>query len=216
MKTSLRFRNRSARARSQALLEALEDRTLFSVFTVTNTLDNGSVGSLPWAVTQANANPGANTINFSPTAFKTHQTITLVSGFLTLSNTSGPTTITGPKAGLTLSGADTTWQFTVNANVTASVSGVTMTDGYAGYQGVGGAIAVYPAGTLSLSQCTVSNCYGQAGGGGIFNEGNLTLNDCSITGNSTGNYGEGGGIESFFGTVSVTSPKRFPTPAPSP
>ena len=32
------------------LLEVLEDRTVPSTFTVTNTLDDGSVGSLRWAI----------------------------------------------------------------------------------------------------------------------------------------------------------------------
>ena len=32
-------------------------------FTVTNTADSG-LGSLRWAITNANANPGTNTINF--------------------------------------------------------------------------------------------------------------------------------------------------------
>jgi parallel beta-helix repeat protein len=36
-------------------LERLEDRTVPSTFTVTNTLDDGSAGSLRWAITQANA-----------------------------------------------------------------------------------------------------------------------------------------------------------------
>jgi hypothetical protein len=48
------------------LLEALEDRALPSVFTVTNTLDDGSSGTLRWAITQANADTDpVSTIDFN-------------------------------------------------------------------------------------------------------------------------------------------------------
>ena len=85
-------------------LEVMEDRTLLSAITVTNTLDDGSVGSLRRAVEQANAGGGAETINFDPSLFNTPQTITLTQGQLELSDTTGTETITGPAAGLTISG----------------------------------------------------------------------------------------------------------------
>jgi hypothetical protein len=56
---------------------ALEDRTVPSTFTVTNLLDDGSFGSLRWAVGQANATGGDETIAFDPTLFATPRTITL-------------------------------------------------------------------------------------------------------------------------------------------
>jgi Right handed beta helix region len=66
-----RFRPRSGPARRRRptatpCLEILEDRTLLSTFSVTNTLDDGSAGSLRWAITQANADTAAlSTINFN-------------------------------------------------------------------------------------------------------------------------------------------------------
>jgi hypothetical protein len=42
------------RKRVRLQLEALEGRTAAAVFTVTNTFDDGSVGSLRWAITQVN------------------------------------------------------------------------------------------------------------------------------------------------------------------
>ena len=45
---------------------------------VTNNRDDGSTGSLPWAIVQANL-PGADTITFAPAVFDTPQTITLSS-----------------------------------------------------------------------------------------------------------------------------------------
>jgi hypothetical protein len=46
-------------------LDVLEDRTLPSTFTVTNLLDNGSVGSLRYEIQTANSTPGPNVINFA-------------------------------------------------------------------------------------------------------------------------------------------------------
>src|SRR5262249_21644432 len=55
---------RSATRRFQLQLEWLEGRCLLSTFTVTSALDDGSVGTLRWAINQANGNPGTDTINF--------------------------------------------------------------------------------------------------------------------------------------------------------
>jgi len=69
------------------LLERLEDRNLLSIFTVTNTLDNGNPGSLRWAINQANADadPVSN-INFYIPG----------SGLQTIAPTSALPTITHP------------------------------------------------------------------------------------------------------------------------
>jgi parallel beta-helix repeat protein len=54
------------RSRARLHLESLEDRTAPAIFTVTNTLDDGSAGSLRWAINQANADSDpASTINFN-------------------------------------------------------------------------------------------------------------------------------------------------------
>src|SRR5215471_10542470 len=49
--------------RGMSLIEGLEDRRLFSAFTVTNLLDSGP-GSLREAVDTANSTPGADQIDF--------------------------------------------------------------------------------------------------------------------------------------------------------
>ncbi len=54
----------SARRRWRLILEVLEDRTLPSTYTVINTNDDTNSGSLRWAITQSDANPGS-TIDFS-------------------------------------------------------------------------------------------------------------------------------------------------------
>src|SRR5262249_26044535 len=48
------------------VLECLESRVQPSTFTVTSTIgDIDSPGSLPWAIDQANMNPGPDTVNFN-------------------------------------------------------------------------------------------------------------------------------------------------------
>src|SRR5438309_11987595 len=86
------------RRRARLALEALEGRDVPATFTVTNALDDGSAGSLRWAVGRANATAGADTISFS-SLFNLAQAITLTAGQLTLTDTA-TTTITGPGANL--------------------------------------------------------------------------------------------------------------------
>ena len=57
----------SRRQTPRLLLEALEDRTVPSTFTVLNLADSGA-GSLRQAILDANANPGADLIRFGPHA----------------------------------------------------------------------------------------------------------------------------------------------------
>ena len=61
-----------------------------ATFTVTNTLDDGSAGSLRWAILQANLAPGFDTINVTANG-----TVTLVSSQIVISN---PLFINGPGA----------------------------------------------------------------------------------------------------------------------
>ena len=75
--------------------------------------------------------PAPTTITFDPTVFATPQTITLTGGQLELSNTTGTETITGPAAGVTVSGGGASRVFQVDAGVTASISGLTITGGNA-------------------------------------------------------------------------------------
>src|SRR5262245_17816789 len=89
-------------------LEALEDRTLPSTFTVLNLNDSGA-GSLRAAVAAANANPGHDTIAFRPGL---SGTITLRTGQLTLTD---DVTIDGPGAlRLAVSGNDQSRVFEVS------------------------------------------------------------------------------------------------------
>jgi hypothetical protein len=190
-------------------LEALEDRTVPSTLTVTNTLDSGA-GSLRDDVKAAKS---GDTINFDPSL--DGQTITLTSGQLYLSK---DVTIQGPGAGLlTISGDNLSRVFFVKDKQTVVLSGMTLTGGNgtsgAGSDvddGSGGAIADF--GNLTVNYCTISGNSASAskfasggGGGGIiagFRPGSpqstLTVNNCIISGNSA-TYG--GGI---YDVTSVT------------
>jgi hypothetical protein len=165
----------------------LEGRALLSTLTVSNTNDSGA-GSLRAAVNQANADGGGDAIVFS-SLFNTPQSITLTGGQLMLTGTRAGTTITGPGANLlSVSGQNASRVFLVDANATASISGVTITGGQAGGSAGGG---LYNAGTLDLTACTVSG-NSAAGGAGLYNKGTLGLTACTVSGNSAG--GAGGGL----------------------
>jgi hypothetical protein len=162
----------------------LEDRRLLSMFTVMKTTDDGSTGTLRWAITQANATSGANTIDFSPTVFNTPQTITLSGTQLELSNKSGIQTITGPATGVTVSGGGASRILQIDNGVTASISGLTITKGKLtglGFSGDGGGLS--NNGTATLTDCTLSANSGSLGGA-LFNIGTITLTNCTLSGNS--------------------------------
>ena len=214
------------RRRMTPTLMALEDRRLLSTFTVNSTLDNGSAGTLRWAVGQANSAGGAETIAFDSKVFKSPQTITLQGTQLELSDTTGTETITGPKAGVTVSGGGLSRVFQVDGAVTASISGLTITGGKAANGGglyndngtvtltdctvsgnsvIDGGGGLYNfKGTAKLTNCTVSGNHASEGGGGLYNRdgGTATLSKCTVS----GNYGYfGGGVGNLDGTATLTN-----------
>jgi lysophospholipase L1-like esterase len=143
-------------------LEPLEDRSMLSVFSVTNLNDSGA-GSLRQAITDANANAGADTINLS--ASLSGGTITLTTGELDITDTSGATTIANlGTSNVTVSGNNASRVFTVSSGVTAEMSGVTITGGYVnGATAEGGGI--YNAGTLKITNSTIFGNSATSGGG---------------------------------------------------
>ncbi len=165
--------------------------------------------SLPLAVAFANTDTsGIASISFDPGVFGTSQTITLTGSQLELSNTSEAETITGPAAGVTISGARLSRVFQVDTGVTATITGLTITGGLTAGNGGG----VGNSGTLTVTDCTVNGNTagigaGPADGGGIYNDGTLTVTDSTVTANfADGNYlaSSGGGLFNS-GTLNVTS-----------
>ena len=189
------------RWRLQPTLLALEDRKLLSSIIVNNPTDTPIAGQtdLRQAIVQANTAGGDQTITFEKKVFKSPQTITLdpTQGQLELSDTTGTETITGPKAGVTVSGGGLSRVFQVDGMVSASISGLTITGGSANDGG-----GLLNLGTTTLTNCTVSGStatasypYGGQGGGGIDSQGGtLVVKSCAFINNSAP-AGGGGAIE---------------------
>ncbi len=189
-----------------------------SVYTVDLTsasgAGSGDAGDLVYVITQANANTNffGSIIQFDPAVFSSPQTITLAST-LELSETAGPESIDGLGAAIvTISGDFAVQVFQVDSGVTATLSGLTISDGSdgggSGGAGSGGGIA--NSGTLSIIDATVSGNFAggsvSGSGGGVANSGVLSVTDSIFSGNSAGGGlggGSGGGI-SNTGTLSVT------------
>src|SRR5262249_18478883 len=196
------------------LLEVLEDRTLPSVFVVTNP-NNSGPGSLRAAITPANINPRADLITFPPTAYGT---ITLTGGQLNITDPTGGLTIAGPGASLlAVSGNDASRVFEVTSGVSVAIADLTVTRGRAvGLPGTGGGI--FNAGILTLSDVVLSDNQavalsgGTAFGGGIRNTGTLIVSHSTFVHNQSlggagspgalGGPGHGGAISST-GTLSA-------------
>src|SRR5262247_2153339 len=93
-------------------LEALEDRTVPSTFTVGNLADSGP-GSLRQAILDANDHPGADVIAFAPAA--RDGAIVLTSGELLITD---DLRIDGPGAGrLAVSGNDASRVFRIDSSI---------------------------------------------------------------------------------------------------
>ncbi len=174
--------------------------------------------SLRQAVNLANLQGAAESISFNATVFATAQTITLLGSQLTLSDAGGTQTITGPTAGVTISGGGTSSVLGINSGVTASISRLTITDGSTTASGGGilndGTVTITNCtvagnsaefgggifngnGTTTLTGTTVADNSAALGGGGLFSQGTATLSDSTFSGNTAGGSstrGYGGGI----------------------
>src|SRR5262245_47127333 len=157
-------------------LEALEDRTVPSTFTVLNLADSGA-GSLRQAVLTANAMPGADAIAFAPGV---HGTLSLRSGEVAITD---ELTINGPGAGrFTVSGNHASRIFNVSGSQ-LTICGLTIADGLAaGRQALGGGL-LNTGGRVKLTGVIFNNNLARgdagphpiAGGGAIANVAGATL-----------------------------------------
>lgn len=186
-------------------------------FEVTNTNDSGT-GSLRQAITEANANGDADTIEINATG-----TVVLGGALPELTTDMG---IVGPGADqLTVKRSEALGTpvfriFTVGEAATVSISGVTVTNGLATYCGeydstCGGGIGNY--GTLTVTGSTITENstpdyggdFGLSFGGGIYTDtdSTLTVEDSTVSGNSSDYVGGGivsDGIANTGGTITVT------------
>jgi predicted outer membrane repeat protein len=184
----------------------LEGRCVPSTLTVRNTKDHGS-DSLRGAIAAAQS---GDTIVISPKL--AGQTITLTSGELDITKS---LTIQGPAPGqghVIVSGDQygDSRVFEVGANVVVTLSGLSITNGYARFNGDpshfdGRGGGIKNEGTLTVSNCTLWNNVADSGGGGIYNTGMLTVTGCVLDSNRV-NGGDGGGIfNDFDATLTVSN-----------
>ena len=173
-------------------LTALEDRTVPSTITVTNLLDDGSTGSLRWAVGLADASPDSDVIRFKNG----------LDGTIALGSELSITqdmTIDGPGAArITVSGNHSTRIFDVSGSSTqVHIDGLTLADGK-----VTGASITGAFGGVTL-------------GGAILNNGaSLALEGVVLSGNQTldvggANSSAGGAIANVFGAHLTVSNSLF-------
>jgi hypothetical protein len=181
--TDRRRTQRPSRQRStfRPQLEALEDRWMPSILTVTSIADSGA-GTLRADIAAAQS---GDTINFAPSL--DGKTITLYSGELYI--TKG-LTIQGPGAGqLTVSGNNHSRVFEVNASQPVLLSGLTISCGNMFSAGGIGSLSgggILNDATLTISGCIISH-NGADNGGGIANLGTLTVGGCTMSHNAATN-----------------------------
>jgi hypothetical protein len=124
-------------------------------------------------------------------------TITLTSGELAIRK---DLTISGPGAtAITVSGNNASRVFEIAGPFTVSVSGLTIADGLADSASGGG---ILNNGTLTVTDSVISGNTASSGwGGGVANNGTLTLSRCTVSGNSADMAG--GGVFNFYGTMTL-------------
>ena len=187
------------------------DPTGAARFVVTTTQDvtanDGSI-SLREAINAANGDGDQSDITFDATVFAARQTITLNGTQLPPITTD--IDIIGPNAsgaGVTLD-ADKKSRILLITGGTSSMSFLSMINGNNPLDdgSGGGAVGMFGGSNLTLNSCTLSgNSINNRSGGAISNNaGTLTLNNCTVSGNSVNASGNGGGI-SNGGTLTLNS-----------
>ena len=197
-------------AQAVAFSLALSGSAHAATFNVTTAADSGA-GSLRDAVAQANSAAGADVITFNNGL----GTITLTSGQIDITET---LTITGPAAGQTISGNNSSRIFAVTAvsqpltleNLTLMDGATTATSPFparcATDTGEGGAVCTLSP--LTLTNSTISgNVTIEEGahGGALFVNADATLTNSTISGNSTAGDRARGGALFVYGKATLNN-----------
>jgi hypothetical protein len=177
--------------RPRLRLNRLEDRSVPAALVVNSLTDTGTgvgtAGDLRYCIGIANANGEDDTITFDPALFATPQTIVLGGTELALADDVGKSLAitTAGAAGVTINANGLSRVF----NMTAVAGGVTLT-GLTLTKGTaadGGAILATDT-PLTLNACTVTGNTATATGGGlsIYN-GSVALSGCTVSNNTVDN-----------------------------
>jgi predicted outer membrane repeat protein len=147
--------------------------------------------SLREALAYATTLAGPQTITFAPAL--SGQTILVTNGQLALNQN---LTIDGSSLAnaVQINGNHLSSIFAVSGGADVVLNSLTLTNGYAGSGGSGGAIV--NSGTLALNHCTLAGNSANGDGGAIWNGGPLTLTACTLLNN----------IANFAGAVQNYSP----------
>ncbi len=200
--------------RARPFVEPLEDRLAPATFSVSDLLDaaplnagtnnpqdvNGAI-SLRSAIAAANvdaANRISDSINCN--SIPSGSTLTLTQGVLELMAGAGTITIDGSGQAIVIEG-DSSQVFLVDSGAQATLANLTIEHG-TNTTGAGGGID--NAGTLTVSNCTITAC-AATDGSGVYNLGTMTLSGDTVsdnTGTAPGT-GDGAGIEND-GTMTVS------------
>jgi CSLREA domain-containing protein len=175
---------------ARAAMEGLEPRVLLNSYVVTSLNDSGT-GTLRTDILAADSASGNSTITFSSTLSGTID----IASPLEINNSSQSLTIDGPGSGtISIDAQGTGAVFQIDSGSNAEIDGLKITGGQSsshgsGVTGVGG-IFVDNGATLSLNHDLITDNIGDYGGG-IQNQGTVTITNSTITGNTGGSYGGG-------------------------
>jgi predicted outer membrane repeat protein len=145
-----------------------------------------------------NASAAGDTIVF---AGGVEGTIVLSQGTLAITH---DLTLQGPSASsLTISGNNAVRAIHITAG-TVDISGLSITDGaqITGGSGIGAGVLLDGAAVLNLMQCSFTNNSVDAGGGAIYSNGTLTIDNCTFSGNSSAAFGGGAIVAGGAMTIS--------------
>ena len=209
---------------SQQVKSIYAEANSLRVTTTQDVVANDGLTSLREAITYANSHPGYDTITFAQSAW----------GTIKLNGTALPTVtescfITGPGGDAVIIDGDAKSRILkINTGAAVTVNGLFFTNGNAsGSDNTGGAFlnngnltvsfcsvknssgfyggGIFNNGTLSLTESLLSGNTAIDSGGGLANLGAVTAGNCTFSGNTTSaNTGTGGaGINSYGGSASI-------------
>jgi hypothetical protein len=164
-------------------LELLESRCLPSTLTVANTSDSGVAGDGSLRGEIAAANSSGDQIVFAGSVAGKTITLDPAKGPLDINKA---LTIDGANNGITVNGAGHE-VFLIDAGNAVVISGLTITGGSALAGG-----GIDNAGSLTLSNSTVTGNHAGGGGGGIQNGGTMIMSGDTVNDNTAGPFGGGG------------------------
>lgn len=177
---------------------------------VVTTTDDSGVGSLRWAIDNANQSLTSQTITFAPAL--SGQTIVLTNDRLSITNS---VTIEGDidqdgSSDVTVSRDGNASAFSVFrlddgngiADQTITINGLTISGGAALDSTNPGGGGIYNLENLILTSSSIRDNTAISGGGILNETGNVTITNSSISNNTAET---GGGLFDFFGTIALTN-----------